>query len=104
MPLKKIVHDVAQTIAEKTAPDYVPPPPKREPLTMADQHRLVRVKANLDVSIKKLAIIENFLLTTNKDIRCKIEHFDLPAVVKQIKQARAELKAHITSIDAVLKP
>lgn len=103
MPLKKIVHEVAKNIAEKTAPDYVPPVPKPEPLTIADKHRLIRVKGNLDATAKKLAVIEDYLSTTNKEVRCKLDNFDLPSIVRQVKKIRDTLRAHIDTIDKSLK-
>lgn len=111
MPLKEIVHGMAKTIAaktttlaERTAPEYVPPPPKRDPLTMADKHRLIKIKANIEASAKKLDQIAELLQTAQKEVSVyHLPDFDLSALSTALKVMRRDLTQHIGRLDDALK-
>ena len=103
MSLKATIHSAALTIAEKTMPDDVkPPPPKPPALTPAESKQLIQIKANLDATIKKLELLARFLKTTNDlatPFKKRLDGFDLGDTFHGLKHIQNDLKQHIALIE-----
>ena len=102
MPLKGIIHDLAQDIANRTSPDYVPPP--KPPITTAEKQHLIKIKARLEAGGQKLTQMADFLMGIHQELRgYQIEDVDMSAVSNAIRTINQDIKEHLKRIDARLK-
>jgi hypothetical protein len=108
MSLKSALHSAALTIAEKTIPDDIkPPPPKSPPFSLAESKHLIKVKANLEATIQRLEILAKFLKTTNEIVapyRKRLDGFDLGEAFHNLKHIQNDLKQHIALLDKESRP
>lgn len=102
MALKNTIHEMAKTLAERTSPDYVPPPPP--PLNAADKHRVLKIKAKLNVIAEKMEMLAAAISSAHKELApYQFAGCNLAAISESLNQARGQLTTQANMLEKKLE-